>query len=77
MGGRLLQSLLAAVGAAVVCAIVVAIVDLYLSGHGRPTFNREIIAWPEAGIHLGSGDVAMMAVALLAGILAWTSSSRR
>lgn len=71
---RLIRSLLAAAGTAVVCAVVIGITDIYLSGHGDTKLNREIVTWSEAGVHLGAGDIILLVAALVAGIYAWTST---
>jgi hypothetical protein len=72
--------LLAVVAGAVVAvlgALAVTLVDLYLVGHGRTGLLRELISWPEAGVHLSAGDVIMLSLALLAMTVAWILSARR
>jgi hypothetical protein len=38
---------------------------------------RESISWAAAGVHLSSGDIIMLSLALLAAGLAWILSGRR
>jgi hypothetical protein len=61
------------VGAAssVVCAVIIAIVDLYLSGHGYTSLTREHVTWSEAGVHLSIGDLILLGTAALATGLTW------
>ena len=66
---------MAAAGTAVVCAVVIGVADIYLSGHGDTKLNREIITWSEAGVHLGAGDIIMLVAALLAGLYAWKENT--
>ena len=68
---RLLMSLGAGVGTALLVAIGVAVADIYLTGHGRPPFNRPLIDAPAAGVHLGLGDVLLLGAAVLAAIITW------
>ena len=68
---RLALSAAAAIGAAVVAALVLTIADLYLTGHGHASISREIIAWPPAGIYLSLADVLMLLAAAATAIVAW------
>ena len=61
----------AAIGAAVVAAIGVAVLDLYLTGHGQASIMREVISQPSWGVHMSVGDIAMLSMALLAGVSTW------
>ena len=67
----------ASVGVAVLAAIVLAIFDVYVTGHGQLSVLRPWIDWPEAGVHLSRGDVVMYLAACLAGLGTWFASSRR
>ena len=61
----------AVIGAAVFVAIVAALLDLYLTGHGLGSIGREVISEPSWGVHLSVADIALLAVAALAGALTW------
>lgn len=74
---RLLLAIVVGVVAAVLGALAVTLVDLYLVGHGRAGLLRESISWPAAGVHLSPGDVVMLGLTLLAAVLAWILSGRR
>jgi hypothetical protein len=64
--GRLGISTAAGLGAGVVAAIVVTVIDLYITGHGYGSITRELITWTPAGVHLSIGDLAML-MAVVAG----------
>ena len=64
---RLVLSTLATLVAIFVTVLILAIVDLYLVGHGYPSINREMLTWPRAGISMSRADIFL----LLAGLAAW------
>jgi hypothetical protein len=68
---RLLISLSAGFGAAVLVAIGVAVAGIYLTGHGHPPLNRPLVDWAAAGVHLGRGDVPLLSAAALAAGITW------
>jgi hypothetical protein len=68
---RLIVSTIAGIGAAVVAAFVVTLIDLYLTGHGHASITREVITWAQAGIHLSIGDVAMLTMLIVVAALTW------
>lgn len=61
---RIALGLVVGLGVAVVSAfgfaIVLALVDLYRSGHGLPTLARPWIEAPAWGVHLSRADVIML-----------------
>jgi hypothetical protein len=61
----------AAVGAAFLMALAVAVVDLYLTGHGHASITRDLIAWDPGGVHMSAGDIAVLLAAGAAAALAW------
>ncbi|HEV8520584.1 MAG TPA: hypothetical protein VGQ54_18555 [Burkholderiales bacterium] len=63
--GRLGMSAAAGIGAGVVAAIIITVIDLYITGHGYGSITREIITWATAGVHLSIGDLVML-VAVIA-----------
>jgi hypothetical protein len=54
-----------------VVAVALAIVDLYLAGHGLRPLNSPWLDWPAADIHLSVADVIFLGVAVLAAAFAW------
>ena len=61
---------------AVLTAIVIAIIDIYLSGHGNEGLTREYLTWSAAGVHLSIGDIIMLGAALLGVVLTWRLCGR-
>lgn len=68
---RLLLSFGAGMASAVVVAIVIAVVDLYLAGHGLPVLSRPLLDWAAGGIHLSLADVLFLSAAVLAAAITW------
>lgn len=73
---RLLVSLGTGAAFAVLVAIVLVVVDLYLSGHGGTSIREPLVAWPALGVHLSLADVIFLVAAVLAAILTWRSTAR-
>lgn len=50
------------VGAAIAVqsAIIITVIDIYLSGHGHVGLTREYLTWSAAGVHLSIGDIIML-----------------
>ena len=63
--------------AAILAAVGIAVLDLYLTGHGHLSVMRPWIDWPEAGVHLSRGDIVMYVAACLAGLGTWFAVSGR
>ena len=74
---RLGLALGASFGAAVLAAVGIAVLDMYLTGHGRLSVMRPWIDWPEAGVHLSRGDIVKYLAACLAGLGTWFAASGR
>ena len=68
---RLAISIASGVGAAVLTAIVVAVIDLYLTGHGYGSITREVITGAPAGVHLSVGDVCVLIALIAAAVSTW------
>jgi hypothetical protein len=49
---RLLWSLAAGLGTALVVTVALVILDLYLTGHGMGTISGRLVDWPALGVHL-------------------------
>jgi hypothetical protein len=57
---RLGISTAAGIGAGLVAALIVTVIDLYFTGHGYGTITGEVITWAQAGVHLSIGDLVML-----------------
>jgi len=73
----LIISISAAVVVAIIAAIALAILDLYLSGHNYAGIGKESISWPAAGVHLSIADIILLVLALAAAAVAWVVSRPR
>ena len=73
---RLALSAAVGVGAGVAAAVVLAVLELYITGHGYGSITREIISWEPGGVHLSVADLALLLVVLLAAGLTWFSLQR-
>jgi hypothetical protein len=71
---RVAVSFGAAIAAAFVCAVLLAIVNIYLTGHNRPSIiNTQLGSAP--GIHLGVGDVILGVVVIAAAAVTWFATA--
>jgi hypothetical protein len=68
---RLALSFAAGLASALVVAIVIAVVDIYLVGHGMAPLNAPLLKWPGAGIHLSLADLIFLIAAALAAAITW------
>ena len=68
---RILLAALVGAVAGVVSTIVLAITDIYLSGHGNDGLLREYLTWSAVGVHLSIGDMIMLGTVVLAAALTW------
>lgn len=64
-------------GAALLAALGLTIVDLYLTGHSLPSLGREVLAVPALGIALSPSDIVMLVATVGAGWTAWWATRRR
>jgi hypothetical protein len=71
-----LVSLGAGAAFGVLVAIVLTIVDLYLSGHGRRPLGAPLFDWPAWGIHLSLADIIFLGAAVLAAGITWHRTAR-
>ncbi len=74
---RLLRSLGVGVVTAVVVGIALAVVDLYLTGHGWQSIRDPWISWTAAGVHLSVADVIWLSAVGVAAVVAYRRGSRR
>jgi hypothetical protein len=68
---RLGLSAAIALGTTIAGAVIIAIVDLYLTGHGYRSITREIAGDSVLGVHVSLGDIVLLVAAAAAGGLAW------
>ena len=68
---RLGISIAAGIGAAVVTALVVTVIDLYVTGHGYGSITREVITWDPGAVHLSIGDVCMLVAMIVVSSSTW------
>lgn len=73
---RLGISTAAGIGAAVVAALVVTVIDLYVTGHGYGSITREVITWVPGGVHLSIGDVGMLFAVIVVSVSTWYFTGR-
>jgi hypothetical protein len=73
---RLVISTAAGIGAAVVTALVVTVIDLYITGHGYGTVTREVITWVPGGVHMSIGDVCMLVAMIVVSSSTWYFTGR-
>jgi hypothetical protein len=74
---RLLLSLLAGLGSAILVAIALAVVDLYLTGHGFQPLSAPLLDWAGGGIHLSLADLIFLAAAAIAAAIAWRGTATK
>jgi hypothetical protein len=72
---RLLVSLGAGLGAAVLVALALTIVDLYLAGHGQPLLSRPWLDVEGLGVHLSRADAVLLLAAVLGSALTWRGTA--
>jgi hypothetical protein len=68
---RLLLTLAAGLGTALVVSIALTVVEFYLTGHALGSITKPLLDWPGLGVHLSLADMAMLGAAVLAGGIAW------
>lgn len=73
---RLGISTAAGMAAAVAAALLVTVLDLYLTGHGHASVTREVITWPHAGVHLSIADLGMLMTGIVVAALTWHLAGR-
>lgn len=73
---RLLVGAFAVVGAGVIAAISLAIMDIYLVGHGFRSIREEVLACERFGIHLSAADLVLLGVVVMSAGIAAVASAR-
>jgi uncharacterized membrane protein YkgB len=68
---RFFLSLAAGLGTALVVAMALVVLDLYLTGHALGTISGPLLDWPALGVHLSLADILMLAAAALAAAVTW------
>jgi hypothetical protein len=74
---RLLLSFGAGLASAVIVAVAISIVDIYLTGQGMAPLNSPLLDWSDAGIHLSLADVIFLAAAAIAAAITWRRTAVR
>ena len=70
---RVLISFAAAAAAGIVGTIALAIIELYLTGHGLGSITREAVTWAPGGVHMSVADVILLALVFIVGAATWWS----
>ena len=68
---RFVLSVLVGFGAFVGTALVVTIVDLYLSGHGMQQLSSAWIDWKSSGVRMSRADVLCLSAFVLMAAISW------
>jgi hypothetical protein len=68
---RLTLSALVCGAVALLMAIILAVVDLYMVGHGYRSLLAPVLVFGPWGVALSPGDIVMLVVASAAAVLAW------
>ncbi len=76
MLARLGISTAAGMAGAVLAALLVTVLDLYLTGHGHASVSREVITWTHAGVHLSIADLGMLMTGIVVAALTWHLAGR-
>jgi hypothetical protein len=71
MLGRLAISTAAGMGAGLVAAVIVVVIDLYITGHGYGSIMQELITWGPVGVHLSIGDLVMLVTVIAVAGSTW------
>jgi hypothetical protein len=72
---RLLGSLGAALGSAVLLALALTVVDLYQAGHGQLPLSRPWLELEGLGVHLSRADAVCLLGAMLGAALTWRGTA--
>jgi hypothetical protein len=72
---RLLGSLGAGLGSAVLVAMALTVVDLYQAGHGQLLLSRPWLDVEGLGVHLSRADAACLVATVLGAALAWRGTA--
>lgn len=79
MRARFIQALsagAAAAAVAVVATIVLALLDLYLSGHGVRLLTAPLVEWDAVGVHMSAADVLLLGLTFVAASIGWSVAGR-
>ena len=72
---RLLVSLGVGLGVAVLVAMALTVVDLYLAGHGQPRLGRPWLDVEGLNVHLSRADVVFLLAAVLGAAVTWRGTA--
>ena len=68
---RLVVAVCVALAFGVISALVLTIVDLYLTGHAQPSIKQETVSVPGIGPKLSASDLLFLAGIVLPGLATW------
>ena len=68
---RLLVSLGAGAVFGVLVALALAVVDLYLSGHGHRPISSPLVDWAAWGVHLSLADAIFLGAVAAGAVITW------
>lgn len=69
------MTLLAGIGASFGVAVVLAIANLAITGHGGKELNTTLLSVPTLGISLGLADIIMLGVGVTVSVVVWRSTA--
>jgi H+/Cl- antiporter ClcA len=72
---RLLVSLAGGLGAGLLAALVLTLLDLYQSGHGQQPLSRPWLDVAALGVHLSRADVLFLTAAVVGVGLTWRKTA--
>ena len=72
---RLLGSLGAGLGSAVLVAMALTVVDLYQAGHGQLLLSRPWLDVDRLGVHLSRADAVCLLAGVLGAALTWRGTA--
>jgi Mg/Co/Ni transporter MgtE len=73
---RLLVSLGAGLAVGLLVALVLTLVDLYLSGQGYRSLSAPFVNAPALGVHVSMADVLFLIAVALGGVITWRNTIR-
>jgi hypothetical protein len=74
---RLLLSFGAGLASALLVAIMIAVVDLYFTGHQLPALSAPLIDWSSMGVHLSLADILFLVAAVFATAITWHRTAKK
>jgi hypothetical protein len=60
-----------------VAAVLLALADIAVTGHGGHTIRGPLLDWPALGVHLSPADIVLLCAAAIAAGIAWRDSNSK